>query len=323
MAALAFRHAVCMNRRRVLREPSQYVTSMTGYLQPVLADDEADCERKYKLRRIHLLLIAPPRFWAAFFLLTLTLAGCASGPPELPYAAFVQVDELDDIFMASLPGVRAKQLAADAMTRRTSNRVDLPPDWKGTSGATPGRSLEIVVLSGELTIADIALSPGGYAFLPAGSLGFNLAAHEGAQILYFLNDVDPDSIIRSPIIIDSGLLQWETGARSGVSTKELRSDPGNGSKTWLLRVSAGTSQPWQSSTVHREGYLMAGSVRHSECVNGEIHTWQYMEGGYFYRPADTVNGGPEAIATTDAVWLMRETRGGETTTWPDCPMPAD
>lgn len=256
-------------------------------------------------------------------LLAMTLIGCASGPPELPYAAFVQVDELDDIFMASLPGVRAKQLAGDAMTRRTSNRVDLPVAWKGTSGGAPGRSLEIIVLKGELTVADIALQPGGYAFLPAGSLGFNLAAYDGAQILYFLNDVDPQSVIRTPIIIDSRLLDWEYSATAGMAIKELRNDPGNGAKTWLLRVSAGTSQSWESSTAHREGYLMSGNVQHSECVNGEIHTWQYLPGGYFYRPANTINGGPEAVATVESVWLLREASTGETTNWPECSLPAE
>ncbi|MGB5336343.1 MAG: DUF4437 domain-containing protein, partial [Woeseiaceae bacterium] len=127
------------------------------------------------------------------------LAACTSGPPTLPYPAFVQVDELEDIFMASLPGIRAKQLAGDPQTRRTSNRIDLPPDWSGTTGGSPGRSLEIFVISGQLMIADIELRRGGYAYLPAGSLGFNLRSDDGARILYFLNDVDPDSIIRSPL----------------------------------------------------------------------------------------------------------------------------
>ena len=275
------------------------------------------------MRRIHLLLNMPPRIWAAFFMLTVTLAACASKAPTLPYPAFIQVDDLDDIFMASLPGVRAKQLAGDPRTRRTSNRIDLPADWKGTSGGMPGRSLEIVVLDGEMTIADLVLRRGGYAFLPAGSLGFNLAADDGAQILYFLTEVDPKSIIRSPIIIDSELLKWESAATSGMSTKELRYDPGNGSRTWLLRLSAGTSQPWESSSVLREGYLMAGSVQHSECVNEEIHTWEYMPGGYFYRPADTINGGPESAAIEESIWLLRESAKGDSMTWSDCALPAD
>jgi hypothetical protein len=246
------------------------------------------------------------------------LAACASGPPKLPYPAFVQVDDLEDMFMATLPGIRGKQLAGDPQTRRTSNRIDLPPAWKGTSGGMPGRSMEIFVVEGSLTIADIGLPPGGYAFLPAGSLGFNMESKEGARILYFVNDTDPESIIRSPIIIDAGLLDWAPTNSSGIATKELRNDPGNGAKTWLLRIEAGSSVPWQSSSALREGYLLRGDYQHSECVLGEVHTSQYLQGGYFYRPAGTVNGGPLSGGETDAVWFLRETERGEETTVSAC-----
>jgi len=256
--------------------------------------------------------------FAAIVVAALLITACASGPPKIPYPAFIQVDELEDIFMASLPGVRAKQLSGDPQTRRTSNRIDLPRDWQGTSGGVPGRSMEIFVISGELLVADITLDRGGYAYLPAGSLGFNLSAENGARILYFVNDTDPDSIIRSPIIIDSGLLNWEDSADLGVSTKELRNDPGNGSKTWLVRVATGAYQPWESSSALREGYLVAGNQQYSECINGETETWQYAPGGYFYRPADTISGGPLSLALTDSIWVMRETVKGDLTSWPAC-----
>ena len=246
------------------------------------------------------------------------LAGCAGGPPKLPYPAFIQVDELEDIFMASLPGVRAKQLSGDPQTRRTSNRVDLPNDWKGTSGGSPGRSLEIFVIDGELKVADVSLKSGGYAYLPAGSLGFNLTADDGARILYFVSDTDPEAVIRSPIIINSSLLDWQPSAKLGVSSKELRSDPGSGAKMWLVRVSTGASQGWESSTAVREGYLVSGNQQYAECVNGEIESWQYAPGGYFYRPANTINGGPESFALTDSTWLLRETGKGDVTQWPAC-----
>ena len=246
------------------------------------------------------------------------LGACASGPPELPYTAFVQVDELSDIFMASLPGVRAKQLSGDLQTRRTSNRVDLPKDWAGTSGGEPGRSMEIFVLTGDFTIADIVLTRGGYAFLPAGSLGFNLSAKEGARILYFVNDTDPDSVIRSPIIINSYLLPWIETGKMGVEAKELRSDPGNGAKTWLVKVSTGASQNWESSSAAREGYLVTGNQQYAECVAGKTKLWQYAPDGYFNRPADTINGGPESVALTDSIWLLREAGKGDVTTWPSC-----
>jgi hypothetical protein len=246
------------------------------------------------------------------------LTGCAGGPPKLPYPAFIQVDELEDIFMASLPGVRAKQLSGDPQTRRTSNRVDLPKDWKGTSGGSPGRSLEIFVVDGELSVADVSLKSGGYAYLPAGSLGFNLTSDEGARILYFVSDTDPDAVIRSPIIINSGLLDWQPTAKLGVSSKELRNDPGSGAKVWLVRVSTGASQGWESSSAVREGYLVSGNQQYAECVNGEIESWQYAPGGYFYRPANTISGGPESFALTDSIWMLRETSHGNVTQWPSC-----
>lgn len=251
------------------------------------------------------------------FAITLLVA-CAGGPPEVPYPAFVQADELEDIFMASLPGVRGKQLAGDPQTRRTSNRVDLPPDWKGTSGGVPGRSLEIFVVAGRLNITDLELDSGGYAFLPAGSLGFNLESPDGARILYFVNDTDPESVIRSPIIIDADILEWQPTATPGVMTRELRNDPGNGARTWLMRIESGASVPWQSSTAIREGYLMTGHYQHSECVLGEALTWQYTRGGYFYRPAGAVNGGPLSGGETDAIWFLRETGRGSETVEPGC-----
>ena len=251
-------------------------------------------------------------------LLVMTAGGCASGPPELPYPAFIQVDELSDVFVASLPGVRAKQLAGDPKTRRSSKRIDLPADWSGTSGGAPGRSLEIFVLQGGLTIADLELGPGGYAFLPSGSLGFNLSSPSGARILYFVNDVDPEAVIRSPIILDTGLLDWEASGTIGRFVKELRNDPGNGAMTWLLRIETDAATAWESSSAAREGYLVSGTYQHSECVSGTVHTAQYLPGGYYVRPAGIVNGGPLSIATTESIWLLRRAAGGDTTTVPDC-----
>lgn len=246
------------------------------------------------------------------------LSACAGGPPKLPYPAFVQVDELEDIFMASLPGVRAKQLSGDPQTRRTSNRIDLPPDWKGTSGGVPGRSMEIFVISGALKVSDVVLENGGYAYFPSGSLGFNLSTDQHTRILYFVNDMDPESVIRSPIIMDSRLLHWDATAKVGVSRKELRNDPGNGARTWLVKVATGAAQAWESSSALREGYLVKGNQQYAECLNGKIEQWQYAPGGYFYRPADTISGGPESLALTESIWIMRETGKGEARTWPDC-----
>ena len=245
--------------------------------------------------------------FCTFVLLVLSIGGCASGPDAPSYPAFVVSEELPDLFMASLPGVRAKQLAGDAQTRVTSNRVDLPTGWSGTTGGSPGQDLELFVLAGRLQLADITLEQGGYAFLPSGSLGFNLRADDGARVLYFRNNTNESATIRAPIIIDSGLIDWQATDTIGVLSKDLRADPGSGARTWLLRIETDAQLPWQSESVRREGYLVAGQFQDSECVDGEAYTEIYLPGGYFYRPADAISGGPAAMAITESVWFMRET----------------
>jgi glyoxylase-like metal-dependent hydrolase (beta-lactamase superfamily II) len=90
-------------------------------------------------------------------ILAALLAGCASGPTPPPYPAFVQVDRLPDVFLAGLPGVRAKQLAGDPESRRSSNFVTLPPDWSFGTGASPDKSLEIYVLAGRVRLGEFTL----------------------------------------------------------------------------------------------------------------------------------------------------------------------
>lgn len=292
---------------------------------------------------MHALLYWPPSFWAAFLLsryalgcinmrtlrvrakapailaFAMLLSACAatSEPPELPYPAFVQTDEISDIFLAALPGVRAKEYTSDMRTRTSSNRIDIPRDWTGTTGGAPGKSLEIFVLEGELRFSDFELRAGGYAYVPPGSLGFRLESDNGARVLYFLDDVDNDSVIRSPLILDSGLLAWESMG-PGVSVRELRKDPGSGARTWLLRIDPGASRAWESSSTMREGYLVAGHYQHSECFEGEAATSAYLPGGYFRRPANVVNGGPDAVALSPSIWFLREQDDGDTATFEGC-----
>jgi hypothetical protein len=250
----------------------------------------------------------PPSLWAAFFMVTMT--GCAAGPPDMPYPAFAQADALEDVFVASLPGVRAKQFSSDPLTRRSSNRIDLPPGWTGSTGGAPGKLLELYVLAGELAVGDIVLGPGGYLHVPPGGLGFNLASKDGARILYYLDDADPLAMIRAPVVLDSRLLDWSGTPIAGVSIKELRKDPGNGARTWLQRVDPHAEIPWQSSTAQREGYLASGRYQETECVDGRPRTWTYTQGGYFHRPARAVSGGPDAHALTESVWVLRERVAG-------------
>lgn len=242
-------------------------------------------------------------------LLTVTLTGCATGRPELPYPVFIQADELPDVFLAALPGVRAKQFAGNPQTRRSSNRVVLPNNWKGTTGASPGKSLEIYVVYGEVKVGDLTLRPGGYAFFPPGFTGAGLSSDFGAEILYFLDDANPQNTIQTPIIYSAEVVPWQPVSEreqdKGLMMKPLRSDPGSGARTWLLQVSPQARVPWQMRRRILEGYLISGQYQGSECFGGKPVSGEYTEGGYFFRPAEVVHGGPQEKALTTSIWLLR------------------
>ncbi|MDX1500580.1 MAG: DUF4437 domain-containing protein [Woeseiaceae bacterium] len=248
-------------------------------------------------------------------------AGCATGPQPPPYPAFVQADALPDQFMATLPGIRARQFSGNAETGTSGSRIDLPPDWRGTTGGMPGRSLELFVLAGTLSLADIELGPGGYAYVPPGSIGFNLATDRGARVLWFVDEVDPAAVIRTPIVLDSELVDWVPAGAAGTWERELRSDPGSGARTRLLRVEPGAVLPFEASTEREEGFLVSGEFRQVECVAGEPYVDTYTPGGYFNRPPGAVHGGQAAAALKESVWLLREARAGRRAAAAGCPPP--
>jgi hypothetical protein len=137
-----------------------------------------------------------------FLALAWQMTACAPSQPDVPYPAYIRVDEIPDVFIAGLPGVRAKGLVgANSDSAGGGYRIDLPSSWQGTSGASPDKTLEIFVIEGELSVADVALKRGGYAYLPPGTLGFKLKSSTGARILYFLDDIETSAVIRTPLIL--------------------------------------------------------------------------------------------------------------------------
>jgi hypothetical protein len=239
----------------------------------------------------------------------LVFSACASTPKQVPYPAFIQTDELVDIFMVGLPGIRAKQLSGNPKTRRSSNRLLLPPDWSFSTGASPDKSVELYVLSGDVKLGEFDLGPGGYAYIPPGSTGLGMATTGGASLLYFLDDANPDSVIQTPMILSRDILSWQPVSESpndlGVSIKELRFDPGSGVRTVLLRMNAGATRPWLTSSMAEEGYLLQGTDHHSECVAGKVLTDSYTPGGYYHRPPASGNARLADEKSADAVWLVR------------------
>jgi len=260
----------------------------------------------------------------SFLLLTLVVivSGCVSGAPKLSYPAYIEVDELPNVFVAGLPGARSKQLAGDPRTQRTSNRVQLPPDWQFTTGASPGQSLELFVLQGELMLGEFLLTAGGYAYIPPGSSGLQMQTDRGVLLLYFLDDQNELAVIQTPLITNSELINWKfptiVDGSSGRTIKVLRQDPGSGARTWLARIEPGATLTWQHSSQTVEGYLLSGSFTASDCVGGKSLTGQYLPGGYFYRPPGAIHGGPESGTIEGAVWLMRTSGQESIETFASC-----
>jgi hypothetical protein len=250
------------------------------------------------------------------------LAGCASATRNVPYPAFIQTEDLDGTFHAGLPGTRAKGLGGDPRSGRFSALLFLPEQWRWNTGAAPGKSVEIFVLLGEIMLGDLSLRPGNYAYLPPGSSGLSMSTLHGAQVLYFLSDADSRAIIRTPLFMSRDVVPWQPISDDafdvGLQVKELRSDPGSGARTYLLKVEPGATLPWQKSSVVTEGFLLSGDYRHSECVNGKVITGEYTPGGYFQRPPQAVNGGPLAGSTEGAVWFVRTLSHADVSVVDDC-----
>jgi hypothetical protein len=245
----------------------------------------------------------------------LFFSALAPGAPKVPYPAFIQADDLPDAFLAGLPGVRAKQFGSAALSISLSSRLLIPASWDFSTGATPDLSVEIFVLAGEIEVQGLTLRPGGYAYLPGGSMGSGIRSRNGAQILYFLNDLDERAAIRVPLISGVDSAEWkpvsDDPADFGLSQMILRSDPGSGAQTWLLKIDPVAEQSWQSYSADVEGYLVSGRYQHSECVAGKAVTSTYSGGGYFLRPAGAINAGPKARSHETSVWFLRSRTQGK------------
>jgi quercetin dioxygenase-like cupin family protein len=250
------------------------------------------------------------------------LTACVSSPgARVPYPAFVQAAELEPVFTAALPGTRAQPLFLDGREGVASLLLTLPGDWDWNAGGAPGKSVEIYVLEGEIRLGDVTLQSGNYAWLPPGSTSMPMSTEAGAQLLYFVDDADPHAVIRTPLFTSREVVPWQpVDGSAGVQRKVLRSDPGSGATTALVRVAPGTGKAgWRASSAATEGYLLSGDYRVSACVGGEAVTGDYAPGGYFRRPAGAVTGGPETSSETGAEWLVREEARGALTEYDACP----
>lgn len=256
----------------------------------------------------------------------LVAGGCASSPSaRVPYPAFVQAGELEPTFTAALPGTRATVLFADRRRGISTLLLELPPEWDWNAGGAPGKSIEVYVLQGEIALGELTLLAGNYAYLPPGSTALPMSSANGARLLYFLDEADPQAVIRTPLFMSRDVVPWQPvageTAEAGPERKVLRRDSGSGAATYLLRVPPGPHPGWYAAAAQTEGFLLSGGDRLPECVAGTAVAGEYTPGGYFRRPAGAVSGGLQAASESGAVWLIRRAGPGEPTPAATCRIP--
>jgi len=259
----------------------------------------------------------------------LLLAGCASREPPPPtFTGFIQAQTAPVEPWSPYPGVTARRLSADEFTGRSAMQLSVPLGWRWSGMINDAYSREWYVLEGRLQAGERVLQGGDLLYVPPGASPPALTAIRPAKLLAFTEPADASSQLAQTFVASARALPWrpdttapDTGAPPDVSVKDLKSDPGNGARTRLVRIGPGVEMPWQSYSVVEEGYLLEGDYRLSECLPAGQQDGDYLPGGYFWRPAGLVHGGPASGTDGGAVWLMRSTGAPRVTVHDACEPP--
>jgi len=197
--------------------------------------------------------------------------------------------------------------------RRLVAVAELPPGWSRALPLEREHTVEVLVLEGELSFDGVVMGPYHYAHLPgAAAAPVWTAAAQGAKLLLFL-DPPRDTDGKRTRIIDTQRLSWragvvaerDTGVTLAVEVKDLLWVEETGQRTWLLRMGADFSFPWEVHDTPEEGFLLEGNFRIGECIDDVPIHGDYKPGGYFYRPEGIPHGGLESGTDSSAFFLLR------------------
>ena len=217
---------------------------------------------------------------------------------------------------------------------RLLNRVDdiqqvalmeLPQGWQWQPPPMRRQSLELYVLAGTLQLGDARLSAHDYAYLPATAPAPPLAADGEVQVLVYFDpprSTDGDRL-RVRHADDGGwrpgiVAERDAGIRLALEVRDLLWIEATGQRTWLLRARPDLVVPWERHETVEEGFLVAGDYRLVECLPTGPVSGSYRPGGYFYRPAGIVHGGPESGSSDSVTWLLRTPTALTVEFLPDC-----
>jgi hypothetical protein len=217
-----------------------------------------------------------------------------------PSIEFVQSQMFDweptaaaSAFADTYPNAQAKVLSTDDETGAQTALVRVPAGWEGPGNISGVTGAELFVLEGGVQIGAFDLQEHDYVFLPASLMRGETQSRIGATLLIFTHD--PGAPAQEPIHKRTRALAWDSRNidpninHLGAARKNLRMDPANACRTYLL---GGMPQGYAAAMVGRKE-RHPSHVEEFFVVSGEIRcsmVGTMRKGGYFWRPPGIWHG---------------------------------
>lgn len=202
---------------------------------------------------------------------------------------------------ASRPGAEGKPLSYDADSKAVTVILRYPKGWSLDQDHHLDSDEEFYVLSGTLTINDVAYGEGDYAYLPAGYPRHLMKAETGADVMTFFEGAHkrvagpaPDGFYDNSKLIEriaTRSVAWGSATdpkviAPGVKRLGLRKDSETGDTTWLLDIDetgmTGEVNRLETHPVVEEVFLLSGEFHMPMGV--------LKQGAYFWRPPGIPHG---------------------------------
>lgn len=210
-------------------------------------------------------------------------------------------------------------LSQDAASGACSLLLKYPPGWSGSVCLACDE--EQFVLSGDLWVGATKYSAGDYAYWPARCARGAMGTRRGCTVLTFFEgvvaptvpaDYDESELIEK---VSTSAMAWAppsdaTLAAGRVGRKVLKPSERSGGRTWLLKIEADGSNPFEISGVERhpcveEMFLLEGDMA--------MTCGTMRKGDYFWRPPMIPHG---PMGTRDGfLGFFRAKEGAFDTEW--------
>ena len=216
-----------------------------------------------------------------------------------------------------LKRVLYKVLSFDKDTKEMTALLKYPKNWEQKTSLSLSVDEEIYILSGSISMNNIHLDEGCYAYLPANYPRKNFFSSNGAEVLSFFSGkinytknkkiYNKKKLIKKISFYDDG---WDTNyeginspeiAASGSRKKLLRTDKDTGDQTWIMGVIPSYQEKKvESHPVVQECFILNGEI--------EGNCGTMFKGSYFWRPRDILHG---PYGTKVGCTILSRSKGGK------------